>query len=713
MKKVVLGILLVVSGYSVFAQTHGIVRRLDSVQYVNLVKLSSGITDPDYFKYGDTITVEGVVTFNPRWYAQSTNRKATWLQLEPFIPYGTMNVFIEPTETAINPKMTLTQLNDAVKFYENFKPGYTVKCTGILRDYDGNTQLNLLPIESEITNIPSVIDTLIPVTPIVLKIDSFSANDGSGGQIQNFLNGEKYEGAYIQFNNVTVVDVTPSGSRYYWYVQDSAGNKIQIRDNSGFYRNDGKQDNNLFGYIFTPPPIGTILSYIRGILVQSLSSSSGKTYMISPLYPSDVKVGAVAPVINSVRKNPVVPTSSDTVQIIADMTDKDGYISTARLYYSAGLNNHSFIKVNMVKSTGNLFVGKIPPMPDQTFVNYWVKAIDDSGLVANFPDTLATGSLYKVLDNGIRSISDIQNTPLSAGKSIWAGDTLKNISVPAIVTATLDQMSIVAVQDGENPFSGIIIRATAGDGLDTWKAGDSIVINSAYVYEDYGMTTLSAAGNGNSVKISSGHQIPHPVKNISPDSVGLMVFRYAEAYEGMLMEFDSVYVVNNNADSPLTYGEWVFGKDTFRKTGLRVNDLSNYIDQNFGSDTLKLHQYLAYVRGILFYSFYNFKLEPRDKNDIAGYRTIYPSSIDIKKEIPVLIFPNPASRYIVINGNLENSRSVSVRILDWSGKEVMSDTWQAAGSFHINYDITALRSGIYLVEILTEQGRKVSKIMKY
>lgn len=714
MKKLLNILFFVLITSAAFSQVHGTVKRMDSIQFVNIIDLAAGKTDPSYYKYGDTITVEGVVTYNPRWYAQSSNRKATWLQMNPYLPFGTMNVFIEPTEVAISPKLTLAQLNEAVKFYENFKPGYTVKCTGILRNYDGNTQLNLLPIESEITDIPSVIDTISPLAPMVLKIDSFMANDGSGGQVQNFITGEKYEGALVQFNNVTVVDVAPNGTtRYNWFVQDSAGNKIQIRDNSGYYRNDGKQDNNLNGYVFTPPTIGTILSFIRGIIVQSISASSGNTYMLSPGYPSDIKIGAMAPLISSLKRVPVVPTSADSVQIKADITDKDGYIKSAKLYYSAGLNNHVYTQLNMVKSVGNNFIGKIPPMADKTYINYWVKATDDSGLVAIYPDSLATGSLYQVLNNGIRSIADIQRTPLASGKCLWAGDTLKNISVPAIVTATLDQLSVVSVQDGTSPFSGIIIKVAAGDGLDAWKLGDSVVINSAYVYEDFGMTTLSAVGKANSQKISSGHNLPKPIMKISPDSVNLKAFNSSEVYEGMLMEFDSVYVVYNNADSPLTYGEWVVGYDISRKSGLRVDDQSNYIDQNFGSDTLKRHQLLKYMRGILFYTFGNYKLEPRDKNDIDGYKTIYAGIENPAVDFNISIYPNPARDQLFISGKLDKSQLVSIRISDWTGREVMASKQIMPGTFSRNYDISGLKAGIYLVEIRTSQGSEVRKLIKY
>lgn len=50
-----------------------------------------------------------------------------------------------------------------------------------------------------------------------------------------FLSGEKYEGMYVQINNVTIGAVSPLGSRNIRSLLDEQGNKIYLRDFSNFF----------------------------------------------------------------------------------------------------------------------------------------------------------------------------------------------------------------------------------------------------------------------------------------------------------------------------------------------------------------------------------------------------------------------------------------------------------------------------------------------
>lgn len=683
------------------AQSHGPVIPMDSIQYVDTNSLNAGKTDPVYFKYGDTVTVEGIVTFNPVYYGQSTNRKATWLQDTVFKPFGAINVFIEPAIPGYSGN--LGQLNNEVKFYENFLPGYRVKCTGILADYTENTQINLIPIESEIVNIPSVIDTALPIKPLILTINTFMKNDGSGGQIVMRRTGEQYEGYFVQFNNVTVVDVSASGSRFYWSVQDSAGNKIQIRDNSGYYRNDHKEDAVwVKNYVFTPPTIGTQLSYIRGIIVQS-SSAGGNVYMISPCLPSDIKIAAAAPYIDVKSKYPAVPNSSQSVKIAARIKDNDGVIQSATLYYSVGFGNKNFTPVNMSRiGSTDFFEGIIPPAPDREYVNYWIRAIDDNGLITNSPDTLATGSLYRVLDNGIQKISDIQETPLKSGNSVFNGDTISNCNIRGIVTASLQHFPFIAIQDGTDPYSAIFIKARSGDGLANLKQGDSIVIKACRVIEDFNVTYLTDCGNQNFELISRNNKLPQPVRLLYPDSVHLKIPKYCEPYECMLLQFDNVYVVSLNPDAPSgNFGEWSFSVDSNATSGLRVDDLSSFIESNFNTDSLIIRQHLEYIRGLLYYSFGNWKMLPRTKFDISGYFSdTVTQNIDNQDNLSSLnIYPNPAENYVVIKGNSSHPDMITLSLFDLNGKKLSARTINTYGQFTFIFPLEFLNPGYYILQI--------------
>jgi len=637
MKRLYLVFVSVLMMIQLFGQSHGPVISMDSTQYVDQTTLATGKSDPVYFSYGDTITIEGIVTFNPIYYGLSSNRKAAWLQGETFKPFNSANVFIEPTISGYSG--TLQQLNDETKFYEHFLPGYKVKCTGILANYDENTQINLIPIESEIVDIPSNIDTLLPVKPLYLNIDLFSKNDGSGGQKVMHTTGEQYEGMFVQFNNVTVVDVSAyNAERWNWAVMDSAGNKINIRDVSAYYRNDIRHDATWVNdYHFEPPTIGTRLNYIRGILVQSYAGGAGGTeYRLSPVFPSDMSIAAAAPYISKVSRKPIIASSTDNITIYAEISDNDGNITSASVNYSVGIGNKTFTSVLMTDLGGNQYSGIIPAQADGSFINFYIAAKDDSNQMAFYPDSLATGSIFKITNKGITKISDIQETPFSSGNSIWRGDTLLNINLNAIVTSTLDQLGYFTIQDGTDPYSGIFLKAVSNDGLANLKIGDNIEITSAIVQEEYGVTYLLNTGNSNHKHLSSGNTLPSPIKSISPDSIHAQIQKYSEAYEGMLLEFNDIFVVDLNADGEITpnYGEFVMGIDKDTVLGLRVDvDQSNYFDADFNMDSLSLGQQLSFVKGILYYSFSNYKLLPRDKDDIAGYNSRYIPMADFTSDI--------------------------------------------------------------------------------
>jgi len=705
MKKILFSFVLFFSISAVFSQTHGPVVPIDSIQFVDQSTLSSGKSDPVNFKYGDTVTIEGIVTFNPIYYGQSTSRKATWIQDTIFKPFRAINVFIEPSLPGYTGN--LAQLNNEVKFYENFLPGYRVKCTGRIADYTENTQLNLIPIESEIIDIPSKIDTTEVVKPLVLKIDKFMQNDGSGGQNIMRTTAEQYEGYYVKFENVTVVDVSASTGRFYWSVQDSAGNKIQIRDNSGYFRNDHKEDASwVKKNVFTPPTIGTRLAYIKGIIVQS-SSAGGNVFMISPCLPSDIKIASAAPFIESKSRYPVVPNSTQNVKIVAKITDNDGEITNAYIYYSVGYGNKTFTKVNMsrVGVTDN-YEGIIPTAPNGQYVNYWIRAIDDSGLISNSPDTLATGSLYKVFDGGITKISELQETPFANGNSVFNRDTLTGINIGGIVTATLAQFPFVAIQQGNKPWSAILLKASAGDGLSNLKTGDSVKITSARLIEDFNITFLTDL-SGSVQLVSRNNPLPEPIKLVYPDSVNLKKQNYTELYESMLLEFNNIYVVNNNPDAPGgNFGEWSFSNDSNSVTGLRVDDLSSFIESNFNTDSLKLKQFHQYMKGLLYYSFGNWKLLPRDKNDIEGYftDTSTQSISNALNSLKVKVYPNPFHNTLTISANTDKTDKIAIQLYDIYGKQIFSETCLLNNQSSCQLDMSNMQIGIYLLTLTDNSG---------
>jgi PKD repeat protein len=588
---------------ALFAQQHGTVIPADSVWYVDPVQLATGNSAPKYFNYGDTVTIVGVITFNPKLYAMSSSksRVALWMQDTSMKPYSGTNVFVDPA--VVGSSLSRDQFIDITKFYDNCIPGRTIKFTGQVSNYSQNQQLTLIDVETEIVNL-----TPTPIKPIVTSIDQFMKDDGTGTMKQQYLTGEPYESMLVRFNNVTVVDVVSSGgTRFYWSVMDDDGNKIKIRDNSGFFRNDGYEDADLGSYTFTPPGIGTRLDYIQGHITEYANE-----YYLSPGDTSDLAVAAKAPKIENIARDILVPKSTETVHITAEVTHEETTIDSVFLYFAVGTHG-SYISQIMSKN-GNTYSGSIPAQANRAFVKYYVRAVDANRNSVEYPNP-TTPEIYRVLDNGIQSIIDIQETYSGGGLSVWNGDTLRNIQVGGIITASVDQLGFAVMQSGTLPFSGIFLKSAGEQGIADLQVGDSIVINSCRVYEDYSVTMLDYIGGNKHSVISQNNPLAPTIKNLNPDSIASLAYNHTELYEGMLVEFNNIYYLGN-PDGAGDYGEWFMNYDSTATQGIRADDKSQYIGYTFRDDKLVLGQKLSFIKGILWFSFYNYKMLPRDRYDL-------------------------------------------------------------------------------------------------
>lgn len=579
---------------------------------------------------GDTVRIQGVVTFDPCDYALSSSgsRMGTFLQDPDETEFAGIHVLIDWPAIGWT---DLESLNDATLFVDNFQVGNIVECTGIVNQFEGNTQFLLLPIASEIIGFTS-----LPL-PDAKEIADFMVSDGAGGQVINTLDGEKFEGRYVEFTNVYVTDVVPSGLRWFWYLQDDLGNKIQIRDMSGHFRNDTYDDEcNLWAGgaagetntpdIYTPPAIGTNLAYVRGVIIEFTAETQ---YGLAPLLLSDIGPSlASPPIISDITRTPIVATSTETVTVSATITDIDGTVAAGNLYYSYGLGSTDWNLQTMTNTIGDTWEAEIPgPGIDSFYVNFYLEGIDNDGNMITNPSPASPIS-YIVYDDGINSIVQIQNSPFTSGASIWANDQINDMDIEAIVTSTnrTYDLGLVAVQEGSNPYEGIFIKSAPGDGTDMLFRGDKIHITSAKVIEEFGVTKLS---NITFTLISSMNDLPDFVTGINPLDVDAKLYAATEPYEGMLVRFDNAFVTSQNADAAGggAFGEWRVNLSNTPEIGMRCDDYSYELPFEFATGELTMGESLTYIQGAMYYSFSNWKLIPRDRNDIAGYTTVYPNSI--------------------------------------------------------------------------------------
>lgn len=670
---------------------------IDSVQYVSEQNLIKGIGDPDNYSYGDQVVIEGVVCkMHPGFYGLSgSSRKSTFLfQKDKRGAWSGVEVMAQPEGS-----QTLPDLLANTKFYENFIPGLTVKCKVKVSDYQGNTQLLLQDEETEITDL-----TKTEIEPYVIELDSFKNVAGD----DQMVTGEPYEQVYVEFRNVTVVDRTSSGNgRWYWSIQNSRGVKMQIRDVSGFYRTDGNNDSTIKDHNFEPPSEGTSLDFIRGVIIQD-----NYGYRLAPLVPDDLGLGEfVPPIISNFAIDKPVPTSSDAITLSATITD-DNSVAEASIYWALGKDATNFNKVAMSNSNGDDWEGVIPTQANESIIKYYIEAKDDEGNPSYYPNNNGLNSFLVVLDGGLKQIAQIQNTPRTDGSSIYDNLSFTGMALDAVVTATANTLGLTTVQDAGAAWSGIFIKAKAGDGISEWKRGDLVRLTDFTVIEEFGVTYLSDI---QFTVQATAQETPAPVKNISIDSLAKGAYDYSEAYEGVLVEWENVVIADTNADAPSYFGEFTFAATTGEDVPqIRVDDNSPYIESNFARDSIQIGQELAYIRGILYYSFGNYKLLPRDKNDIDGYKTVHPISIEEQNlAINLNVFPVPAMESVNVVFDVEKNQKVQYMVVDMTGRTVYSENVSVqAGRINHSISVGQLNSGTYMLKIVGNSLNAATYLIK-
>ena len=176
----------------------------------------------------------------------------------------------------------------------------------------------------------------------------------------------------------------------------------------------------------------------------------------------------------------------------------------------------------------------------------------------------------------------------------------EDVTVTGIVTAAAEEFYTSANDEQfatiEDPsggeWSGLLLFGYDGI-MDNLQRGDSVVV-SGYVKEFFGLTEVVVQ----SVDFyESGHTIPDP-EQISTVNIA------SEKWEGVLVCVSSVTVT----DDDLGYGEWYVDDGS---GDARIDDLGDCTYSPSNGDTF------AEIIGVVFYSYDNYKIEPRDDNDLT------------------------------------------------------------------------------------------------
>ena len=190
----------------------------------------------------------------------------------------------------------------------------------------------------------------------------------------------------------------------------------------------------------------------------------------------------------------------------------------------------------------------------------------------------------------ITPIHDIQYTEDPSGDSPLVDQT---VTTEGIVIAVYGRQVVIEDPAG-GPWNAILLYLASGHGL---NRGDEVRV-TGQVQEYYSMTQL---GNNPSFEVlSTGNALPGPDIVSTADAA-------AEQWESVLLQVRNVTVTNPD----LGYGEWSVADSS--GVDLRVDDLGSYTYEPVLDDQLES------VTGPLFYTYGDFKLEPRDDADIVVF----------------------------------------------------------------------------------------------
>ena len=646
MRKLLLSLMMLGAAGLLQAQNPYPIYPIDSIQFVNLTRLSSpGNTIPDLvtptFKdsvFRDTVRFEGIVVINPKIYGLSQNRKAVYVQRKGGGPWSGIlamcNFNPSPDPTFKDPSTGLNFPSSAAyithtKFYDNCVVGYKARFTGVIRDFQGETQVNIIPNNPNWDNSVEQV-SLTPDTLVYTEIEANKLMTGNPntGWVQQKQTAEQYEGTLVTIRNVSVYSIQTSGARSFWSVIDDFGNVLDVRDMSAYFRRDDNEDTvPKIANTFQPPPIGTRLEYIRGVVTE-YAASGVQRYGICPIYPSDYKVcTSCPPIMKYINRNPIIAKTTDTLNVTFEITVGDTTLNKQVLYFKKpGSTTLDSVAMTAVPSFPNYFVGKITPAGAEGVLKFWVRAEDRRGRQSFFPDPLTLGKDLYITTNGVNSIQILQSSSIPGGPSIWDRDSLLNIDVQGIVTGR-GFGNMLIVQNGTGPNSAIFIQRGTNGTVDNWKVGDSVQITRATVGENFSTTNLY---NILGTVLDSNKTLPAFETSLAIDSFILGRNAYARPYEGVLMRFDSVKVFSANPDGASDFGEFsILPKNSTSTLGLRIDDLS--LKFKSWNKSVKAGMMMGFVQGPMYFANGNFKLIPRDSND-ADF-----SRIDMAKPMLTLL----------------------------------------------------------------------------
>jgi hypothetical protein len=699
MNKLCLSFLGLILSINIFAQQYPEVTIMD-IQYqpdiLTLGDQASPLT-------GDTVTIVGVVMVAP--YRDANPDSGTTLIA------GAPALILQDTTETDWAGMLVRYLNmPPGNPFGILDTGYIIRATGVVVEYFKTTEFDLIGFEAS-----NVLGLMQRPQPVKITLDSLA----EFGERQGKLLAERWESVFIDIDSVVATGGGIGTGSYEVYNENNT--QVIVGNQSSYFRNA------------QPPTPGSYIKRMVGY-IQNRDNVPNTTYahLINPTYPGDVIVSP-APYITNVLRDPVVVNYGNSVTVTAQITDADGIVTAAKLYYRRNFEND--VELTMTNLGGDIWQAIIPAQNDSCIVNYFLWAEDDSLLATIQPsDTTRNRYYYLVIDNRPLTVQDIQYNPFGGQYNGYYG---YEVTVSGIVTAdTLDLEGTetgtllgtqLFMQNGTGPWSGIKIRGTETLAL---NRGDDITV-TGISGEDFGVTMINGIDSPSDIVINStGNPGPDP-EILSTSTIDLLASGTvsAEQWESVLIKYENVTVTDGNADGDIgphvtgnnNYGDILvadasssntrialqYGTHDYHNfwfTGMDI--IPNYVRQGdtFGSLT-----------GILWFGFSNYKLLPRKNDDFVDWVTDVEYDNVVPSEFSLLQnYPNPFNPSTRIEFSLPNEANVTLKIFNMLGEEVqtlVNNELNSAGKHTATFNAGNLATGIYIYRLQAGNYSDVKKMI--
>ena len=631
---------------------------------------------------GDTVVVKGMVMNGPRdlWLA---NRYGAFIVDPDSFPKPWSGFFIIQNDTE-SVEAHQTQ-------FEFAQPGYIGYFTGVVDQYQEFTEVALLTNGGVSANFISLNNPL-PDPKVLTAADLTQSL------------GEQWEGMYVEIQDAHIVSQA-AGSTDWASFTDATDTLAYLEEYFNWFRDrlpiqgDGS---------YNWPAPGTQIN-VRGFLHDISGSSAGQVFALDPRDTSDIEIlGNPPPVISTtVTRDPGVPTSSDGVVVSTVITDNE-LVDSASVIYS--VNDGPFQSANMGHVNNNYFA-TIPAQSDGDFVRYFIYAEDNTGGSITQPGDTSRASgrvyFYTVRDGGL-SIADVQNTHGYALDR--SGYENYEVTLQGVInTDSSDFPLIYFIQDAAAMWSGIEVY---GPSLtNSYDKGDEVAFTGT-VRENFGFTRLVATSSS---LVTAGVGAYDPI-DVTTGEIATGGAN-AEAYEGVLIRVQNLTVINPFPDSPGNYGEFTVSDGTGE---LRVDDTDLSGRPAFPGNLDSAYAAGDHIDAIiaeLVYSFGDYKIWPRDTNDVIGLTGIKDNDLAVPSNFALnQNYPNPFNPTTEIEYSIAASGIYSINIYNILGQKVRTlvNKNHSVGNYKLQWDGTdnnhqQVGSGIYFYSL---KGDRVSLTKK-